>query len=120
MNEQPSELVAFLALTAFILTTGYFAICESKSPAKKKKTKDWMIPIGYVYNHEKPAKVTKVAKMVEVANPVKSKAIIFDDCMLALMATGYKKNDAKKISENIFKSHNPKTIEEFIRIAFTK
>jgi hypothetical protein len=132
MNEQPGQLISFLALMVFLAITLYHAIVASKKPIRNKKSNDWMIPIGYVYEHKEPtairvlevAKVAKVPKVAKVINtPViekVQKSTIFDDCLLALIATGYKKNDAKKITEQIFKSNNPKTVEDFIRVAFKK
>jgi hypothetical protein len=119
MNEQPGQLISFLALMIFFAVTAYFTIFESRYPSKKKKSKDWMIPIGTVYDQRYVNRPSKPANLPKPP-PEAQRPIIFDDCLLALMATGYKKGDARKITEQTFRSTNPKTVEEFIRTVFKK
>jgi Holliday junction resolvasome RuvABC DNA-binding subunit len=48
------------------------------------------------------------------------KPAIYEDCVLALVATGYGKKVAREMADKVFETHNPQTVEQFVFKAFKK
>lgn len=91
---------------------------------------DWdMIPVGTSYaiaknthkplpksSHKAKAKTKPVAKMP--SNPPKPKSdesSLYNDCVSALVGLGEKKSRARMIAAKTMATHDPKTLDEFIK-----
>jgi|LakMenEpi12Oct12_1017442.scaffolds.fasta_scaffold00141_9 hypothetical protein len=70
-------------------------------------------------NNKKP-KQTSTARQTRPSQTVDNNAGLKNDCVQALMSLGSKKKDAQKITNDIFARCSPKTIQEFIQIAYSK
>jgi hypothetical protein len=130
MNPQPHPIVGQLGVLIFALLTAYFCFTG--------KRKDFQFSdkftIGYINDDNTcvvvkdniPKNITRKKKQIpqSLLTPIKEEETIdnqlFEDCVLALVSLGTKKIQSKKIAIDIFKNHNPKTIEDFIKFVYIK
>ena len=140
MNPQPHPIVGQFGVLIFALLTAYFCFTG--------KRKDFQLSdkftIGYINDdipqvvqtintNQRKTKVTtqnnktsttkkKVPQSlltpVKEVDPINEE--LFEDCVLALVSLGTKKTQAKRIAQEVFDSHNPKTIEDFIKFVYIK
>ena len=76
-----------------------------------------MIPIGVIQPVE--TKVQPTAKP-NSSRPNSINAAFLSDCISALVNLGFKKKEATSLSIDIINSKKPSSVEEFIRLVFTK
>ena len=108
MNGQPDEIIGTIAMICFV---GCFVWGYIESSGSNKTLDDWdMVPLGRVYN-SKP----RVAQKAKVQDSEFSK-----DCVSALVALGTRRTEAKEAAAKIFRNNSPKTVEEFLVLAFDK
>lgn len=112
MNEQPSEFMSGLCTFMFLVTSVYFLLT-----LPRKKFSDQIV-IGY-YD---PVAAINITNNVTKNYVKKSKPEIdpefYSECIEALISLGHKKSKAKQIANGIFEKFSPKTIQEFVSIAF--
>jgi hypothetical protein len=135
MNPQPHPFVGQLGVLIFVLLIAYFAFTNKK----KSYAFDDKFTIGYIYDdhpvvaqsfesNTKPMRTVKKKRNNIPANlitPILETKKTFDedlvnDCVSALVSLGTKKTLAKKMAKDIFETHNPQTIEEFIKFIYIK
>lgn len=109
---QPPEIYGSLGAIAFVIFI-FLAIYEGMtSPRyiqyriKQKKFSDW-IEIARFDDGNKP-------------EPNKQNTSILNDCILALVAIGYSKTEAKKTANQVFESNQVESVEDFIVKAMKK
>ena len=116
MNAQPSEF--FSGLIALILILGlmlYFLSCDFKFSDN--------FTVGYIERQPQEQQSVYVS-VVNEAPKTKPKPKIdrklFLDCVDVMISLGHKKISATQKTKQIFNEDNPKSIQEFIDIAFRK
>lgn len=112
MNEQPSDFVSGFFAFLFCATFVYFLLTMPR-----KKLSDQFI-IGY-YDPVPTISVTNnVTKNYVKKSTPKIDPDFYAECIDALVSLGHKKSKANQITKEIFEKFSPKTIQEFISIAF--
>ena len=138
MNPQPHPIVGQFGVLIFALLTAYFCFTGKRKDIELSDK----FTIGYIDDHipyvSQPMNIEKVKtktttnkvprqkkqipksllRDVEEITPVNEE--LYEDCVLALTSLGTKKVQAKKIAQEIFENHQPKTIEEFIKFVYLK
>lgn len=110
MNAQPSPIIGTLLALGFLGLVFYYTFKEIRFPTRRTSyNKDILIPLPIVMIEEKikPKVITK-------SNPHES------DAILALHKLGFKKKDAILTVKDIINKYNPSTLEEILKIAFSK
>lgn len=114
MNAQPSEF--FSGLIALVLILGvmfYFLSCDFKVSDK--------FTIGYIERQPQEQAPVYVSVVNEAPKPKKkTDRKLFLDCVDVMISLGHKKTSATQKTKQIFNEDDPKSIQEFIDIAFTK
>ena len=114
MNAQPSEF--FSGIIALILILGmmfYFLSCDWKMPDK--------FTIGYIERQPQEQPPVYVSVVNEAPKPKKkTDRKLFLDCVNVMISLGHKKTSATQKTKQIFNDDNPKSVQEFINIAFRK
>lgn len=111
MNPQPSEffsgLIAFVIVCSVLL---YMLQMDWKPSISDRYT------IGYIQREQQPVTVV-------VNNQPKKPDIdrkMYLQCVDAMISLGHKRTVAARKTKEIFNDHNPKSVQEFINIAFRK
>lgn len=113
MNAQPSETISSLTALLFMCMIAYFLFTN-----KSKSINTGLFHIGYI---EDP--IVHPPSIV-INNPINSVPQVdnslLKDCVDTLVALGFKKKSATKVANDIFKLHNPTTIQQFLSFALKK
>jgi hypothetical protein len=89
------------------------------TPVSNKPTKRNPAPSNIITPTTKPAERTP-KKEIATEPKIVIDETLFNDCVLALMSLGTKKAQSKALAKKVFDEHNPKTIEEFIKLVYLK
>lgn len=129
MNPQPEPLISQALLVIFCIIAAYSFL--TYKPKQSRHSLDYF-ELGYISEnietiHKYVPTNCTVPKPKPVAvkqanqKPIKSKlSPLQEDCINALRSMGMKKSEAIKKVERVFKSVQPKTIQEFIVEAFKR
>lgn len=111
MNEQPSEWVGiFFAIIVFMVFLYHARQTFLHGPHINYLERD-LFNIGYV-------EADNINVVVKNSKNINSYDIqLYNDCVDALYAIGMKKSQAKAKTKEVFESHNPKSIQEFLMLA---
>ena len=92
----------FLIIIVVSLMIGYM-------DEKRHKKVNWdLFEIGYILDPKENSVASTPVIEVEVNSELRI------DCILALVAIGYKKTEAKKIAEKVFASKDITSVEQFL------
>jgi Holliday junction resolvasome RuvABC DNA-binding subunit len=139
MNPQPHPFVGQLGVLIFVLLIVYFSLTNKKRQCAFSDK----FTIGYISDDQPVVmqQIDNIAKKMATQpkyNKNKKNAIpyylitpivenkktinqnLVNDCISALVSLGTKKMQAKQITKEIFETHNPSTIEEFIKFVYIK
>lgn len=140
MNPQPHPIVGQFGVLIFALLTAYFCFTGKRKDIQLSDK----FTIGYIDDDipcvvqpistspRKTNTTTKTNKTSTNKNKIPQSLLtpvkevdpineeLFEDCILALVSLGTKKTQAKRITQEVFENHNPKTIEDFIKFVYVK
>lgn len=120
MNPQPEPYIGNIVALMFFGMLVYFFF-QAKREGKTIKIDD-LFTIGYIENTP-PTTVVNVKKKIVKETPKPKPNFesqqLYIDCVDALHAIGFKKNDAKKRAKQIFSSTDnpPNNVQDFLMIA---
>ena len=104
LHGQPPKWVGGLGALIFLII-----IVVSLMDEKRHKKVNWdLFEIGYILDPKENSVASTPVIEVEVNSELRI------DCILALVAIGYKKTEAKKIAEKVFASKDITSVEQFL------
>ena len=122
MPGQPTEIVGVIGVVIFMMMMLSSMLKEMFAPTTKVKkpmsTKDWdVVTMGVIEDRFIPEEFVEVKP-----EPAKKKVdnTLFNECVSALVNLGVKKAEAKRDAKQIFENNDITSVEQFIRIAFSK
>lgn len=122
MNPQPEPYVGNVFALVFACICLYYFIKAYNSPTSTKPDLD-LFTLGFIESN-KSARTTDVTNIRVINKITKQKpnfevTQLYNDCVDALHSIGFKKNQAKKMTKDIFTSPNgpPENIQTFLELA---
>jgi hypothetical protein len=125
MNPQPPNFVGTIGALFFLALVVFYIVKELRFPSRRTySNSDILIPLPIVVIENKTQKqesqTKPIVKAVKPVKPVKPVNQNEQDAILALHKFGFKKKEAISIVSEIVKNHNPSSLEEIIKLAFSK
>jgi hypothetical protein len=113
MNPQPSETAGAIWAVIFVLGIAFFALKTFLEGDKATVPSD-LFTLGYVETNA-PSIINNSHTTNFYESPkTKANTKLQLDCIDTLIAIGYKKRIARKMTLDYFKNNNPSSVQEFI------
>jgi hypothetical protein len=116
MNEQPDQFYSQILMFVFVGVAAYSYFFSKKSHVNNLD----FFEIGYVMNDNVAVYEAPICTSKPASNPASKPALtqLQQDCIDAMIGLGMKKKEATKRMHDLFAKYQPKTIQEFIQVAF--